>query len=384
MKKRKFFAIAMLGLAMTFGWTSCSEDNSGDDTTNSGLTDAEMDAAINQYVNGVVLPTYKTMLENVTTFKEAVDKFVSSGTQADLDAACAAWRNARTPWEHSEAHLGGPATDLNLDPGMDTWPLDKSGINSIIASGNFGAIEGDEEANQELRGFHTAEYLIFYNGKARVIGEKQDEVDLTNANVLKYLSVVAADILRDTQKLYTAWNEGLPGDDDFPTAFGQTLIKHDGTKGYSSPNSVLAFILGEEGGMADIANEVGEAKIGDPVTNYKQDPEKGLLSVESWYSWNSIDDYAHNIEGVRNCYLGSLDGKVNENSISALVKKVDASLDTEVQQKINAAIAAIRNIPAPFRDHLDVTKYPQVTEAQNACAAVVDVLKTVRTKLDAN
>ncbi|WP_075558972.1 imelysin family protein [Parabacteroides timonensis] len=384
MKKRNFLAMAMLGLAVTFGFTACSEDNGGEEIIQGVLSDEEMDAAINQYVNGVVLPTYKSMLENVTTFKAAVDKYVASGTQADLEAACTAWRNAREPWEYSEAFLGGPATDLNLDPGMDTWPLDKEGINQIIASGNFGAIEGDEESNQMLRGFHTAEYLIFYDGQARIIGTQQDDVDPTNANVLKYLSTVTSDLLRDTEELYKAWNEGLEGDQDFPTAFGQTLIQHNGGKGYSSPNAVLAFILSEEGGMANIANEVGEAKIGDPINYYKEDQEKGLLSVESWYSWNSIDDYAHNIEGVRNCYFGSLDGKVNENSLSALVKKVDASLDSEVQQKINAAIAAIRNIPAPFRNHLDVTKYPQVTDAQDACAEVVDILKSVRTKLDAN
>ena len=63
---------------------------------------------------------------------------------------------------------------------------------------------------------------------------------------------------------------------------------------------------------------------------------------------------------------------------------MDTSLDTKVQEKINAAIAAIENIPAPFRNHLDVTKYPQVTVAQDACAEVVEVLKEVRTKLGAN
>ncbi|MDD2952988.1 MAG: imelysin family protein [Parabacteroides sp.] len=385
MKKRNLFAVALLGLAIAFGGTSCSENNENptpeDDTT---ITDAEMDAVISQYVNGVVLPTYKQMFDNVTAFKAAADKFVSSGTQADLDAACAAWRNARFPWEYSEAHLGGPATDLNLDPGMDTWPLDREGINQIIASGDFGKIEGNEETNQMLRGFHTAEYLIFYDGESRKIGSKTDDIDVSSNNVKRYLSVVSADLLRDTETLYKAWNEGLSDDADWSTAYGQVLIKHSGLKGYSSPNTVIGAMLSEEGGMGDIANEVGEAKIGDPVNNYKEDPEKGLLSVESWYSWNSLDDYANNITGVRNCYLGSLDGSVNTNSLSALVKKVDASLDTEVQTKINAAIAAIKNIPAPFRNHLDVTKYPQVTAAQDACAAVVDVLKTVRTKLNAN
>lgn len=386
MKKKNVLVMAIMGLAVLFGNTSCSEDDNTDGpVTGSELTEEEMDGAITTYIDGVVIPTYKNMFDKVTILKNKVETFVSSGSQNDLEAACEAWREAREPWELSEAHLGGPATDLNLDPGMDTWPLDRSGINEIIATGNFGAIEGDEESNQMLRGFHTAEYLMFFDGKARIIGEKQDDVDLTSANVKNYLKIVVNDITRDTETLYKAWNEGLTDDAEWSTAYGKILKEHSGVKGFSSAETVLAFIVSEEGGMANIANEVGEAKIGDPVNNYKEDPEKGLLSVESWYSWNSITDYSNNIKGVRNCYLGSLDGKtVNASSLSALVKKVDASLDTKVQEKINAAIAAIENIPAPFRNHLDVTKYPQVTAAQDACAEVVDVLKEVRTKLGAN
>ena len=385
MKKKSIWWAALLGLAVCMGNTSCSEDNNEDDPTDvTEITEAEMNAVITTYVDNVVVPTYKDMLDNVNALKEKVDAFAASGSQSDLEAACDAWRKAREPWEYSEAHLGGPATDLNLDPGMDTWPLDRSGINEIIASGDFSSVEGDSESNQMLRGFHTAEYLMFYDGEARVITEKQDNVDLTSTNVKNYLKIVVSDLARDTETLYKAWSEGLTNDSEWSTAYGKILKEHSGAKGYSSAETVLAFILGEEGGMANIANEVGEAKIGDPVNNYKEDPEKGLLSVESWYSWNSITDYSDNIKGVRNCYFGSRNGSISATSLSALVKKVDASLDTEVQTKINAAIAAIENIPAPFRNHLDVTLYPEVTAAQDACAEVVEVLKEVRTKLGAN
>ncbi len=384
-EKKNLWKVALLGLAVCMGSVSCSEDNSGDDPNpEMEITEAEMNTVIEGYVDNVVVPTYKDMLEKVTVLKNKVDAFAASGSQSDLEAACEAWRDAREPWEYSEAHLGGPATDLNLDPGMDTWPLDRAGINEIIASGDFSAVEGDSESNQMLRGFHTAEYLMFYDGKARVITEKQDDVDLSSTNVKNYLKIVVGDLARDTETLYKAWSEGLTNDAEWSTAYGKVLKDHSGAKGFSSAETVLAFMLGEEGGMANIANEVGEAKIGDPVNNYKEDEEKGLLSVESWYSWNSITDYSNNIKGVRNCYFGSRNGTISSASLSALVKKVDATLDTEVQEKINAAVAAIENIPAPFRNHLDVTKYPQVTAAQDACAEVVDVLKTVRTKLGAN
>lgn len=385
MKKKNVLVMVMMGLAVLFCGISCSEDDNTDGPDNGNiLTEEEMDAAIATYVDGIVLPTYKNMLDKVTIFKNKVDAFVASGRQEDLNVACQAWRDAREPWEFSEAHLGGPATNLNLDPSMDSWPLDKEGINGIIKSGDFSELEGYDDDNMELRGFHTAEYMLFFDGQPRDLTKSQDEIDLTNTNLKKYLQIVVNDILKDTETLYNAWAKGLEGDDTYSSPYGEALKKHDGTNGMTSAETVLATILSEEGGMANIANEVGEAKIGDPITNYKEDPEKGLLSVESWYSWNSITDYSNNIKGVKNCYLGSLDGKINASSLSALVKKVDASLDTKVQEKINAAIASIENIPAPFRNHLDVTKYPQVTAAQDACAEVVEVLKDVRTKLGAN
>lgn len=386
MKKKNVLVMVMMGLAILFCGTSCSEDENTDGPDNgSVLTEEEIDAAIATYVDDIVIPTYKDMLDKVTIFKTKVDAFVASGSQEDLNIACQAWRTAREPWEYSEAHLGGPADVLNLDPSMDSWPLDKEGINGIIKSGDFSKLEGYEDKSMELRGFHTAEYMLFFDGQPRDLTKSQDELDLSNTNLKKYLQIVVEDIFKDTETLYNAWAKGLEGNDDYPTSYGEALKKHDSTYGKTSAEVVLSVILAEEGGMAAIANEVGEIKIGDPITNYKEDPEKGLLSVESWYSWNSITDYSNNIKGVRNCYLGSLDGKtVNASSLSALVKKVDASLDTKVQEKINAAIAAIENIPAPFRNHLDVTKYPQVTAAQDACAEVVDVLKEVRTKLGAN
>ena len=54
-------------------------------------------------------------------------------------------------------------------------------------------------------------------------------------------------------------------------------------------------------GCCDIANEVGNAKIGDPYDLWNSGQQtKALYAVESWYSWHSIDDYSNNILSVRN------------------------------------------------------------------------------------
>ena len=83
---------------------------------------------------------------------------------------------AREPWEMSEAFLFGPVADLGLDPNMDSWPLDAAALKNILSNGNFQELEWegefDEEdetisAAQNVRGFHTLEFLLFYMGEPR-------------------------------------------------------------------------------------------------------------------------------------------------------------------------------------------------------------------------
>jgi len=88
--------------------------------------------------------------------------------------ACEAWLEAREPWEQSEAFLFGPVDALGLDPNMDSWPLDQAAIVNILKSGNFNDInwgDGDSdeaiEAAQNVRGFHTLEFLLFKDGQPR-------------------------------------------------------------------------------------------------------------------------------------------------------------------------------------------------------------------------
>ena len=125
-------------------------------------------------------------------------------------------------------------------------------------------------------------------------------------------------------------------------------------------------------GCADIASEVGASKIGDPVSLYEGGKQQeALYAVESWYSWHSRDDYTNNIYSIRNAYYGSLDGSVNANSLSALGKKVDEAFDTKVKNAINAAAAAIQDIPQPFRNNIGSA---EAKAAMDACGDLESLL----------
>lgn len=77
-----------------------------------------MSAVVATFVDEVALPTYKDMLTKMTAYKNAVDKFIASGSKNDLADACDAWRAVRVPWEQSEAFLFGVADLAQLDPSL--------------------------------------------------------------------------------------------------------------------------------------------------------------------------------------------------------------------------------------------------------------------------
>ena len=90
---------------------------------------------------------------------------------------------------------------------LDSWPLDKNGIEEIIATGEFSKISGavDEDAEdgpQNLRGFHTAEKMLFLDGEPRDL-----ETSPFAKNELEYLKLVSermlSDALLDIVKTYT-------------------------------------------------------------------------------------------------------------------------------------------------------------------------------------
>lgn len=183
-------------------------------------------------------------------------------------------------------------------------------------------------------------------------------------NWTKYADRVAALLKKDALDLYDSWQKSYEGGKPFAQIF-----KEHTSHSYTSAGSCIEQIID---GCSDIANEVGTAKIGDPLELLLNGhPQQALFAVESWFSWHSREDYANNILSIRNSYYGTLDGTISPYSMSALVRSTDSALDTKVKENIALAETAILNIPAPFRNNINSS---QTQTAMNACANLEKVL----------
>ena len=379
MKKSIFvMGLTMMGL---MGFTACSssDDKKSDDPhppTEVTIQDSEYDAIVNQYVDNVVLPTYSDLKAKNSALYQAVVDFGDAPSNANFKAICDAWLAAREPWESSEAFLFGPVADLCLDPNMDSWPLDQEAIVKMLESQQWNEMEwtGDYDedddaiaAAQNVRGFHTLEFLAFRDGQARTLTDQATDGEAANAVYnagnatawAQYMRNTAQLLVDDVTTLCDAWNNG----------YAAKFKSHNGGD-FTSGLSCIEQLID---GCIDIAGEVGQAKIGDPYDLYVSGKTtEALYAVESWYSWHSRDDYTNNIYSIRNAYYGSRDGIVNNNSLSKLVAKYNPELDADVKAAIEDAADAIQAIPQPFRSNIN-SKEAQA--AMEACAELSDILE---------
>ena len=313
---------------------------------------------IENYVDDVVIATYYDLRQKATALREAVED-IEGGTQADVQAAADAWTAARIPWEQSEAWLFGPVEFKGHDPALDSWPVNRTDLDTVLASDDVLTEEYVSALPPEEKGFHTAEYLLFRNGETRNLN------DFTTREI-EYLVATAKDIESTAIELHEDWAEGAEPYGDVLKSAGE-----DGNTVYPSLLSGIEEIIN---GMSIILDEVANGKIADPYD------EQDVELVESQFSFNSRADFAHDIVGVLNAYKGCTVVSLDERTCEAmglddLVEQSDSALAERVENEINAAIEAILAISQPFRDA--ITDADQADEIEAAQEAINDVFSTL-------
>ena len=325
--------------------------------------EAYLRKVLENLVTNVIVPTYTKLADDVEDLEKTLNGLtVSTITQAQIDKACADFKDARQNWERSEAFLGGAASDFSIDPTIDSWPLDRAELLDYFKGGMTAEIE-DEST---ILGFHALEFILFRNGQNRKVSELQGNDTYTNyenvsgADELKYAQQVCRLLKERCFQLQVAWEgeknqsrvsvvkaAGLGYMTENGLTYGDNLARAgiSGSKStFPTLQAAIAQVLSDdEGSCVAIGNEVGTAKIANPFS------AGDIAYVESPYSYNSIADFRDNIRSIRNVWLGSTDKKANQYSFHTFFASVGkASVNTAVEGAYVASIAGISNMPAPF------------------------------------
>ncbi|MEI9920215.1 MAG: imelysin family protein [Bacteroidota bacterium] len=335
-------------LAAGVVWTSCSDNNDNVPA----IDKTENTVILTDFSAQVAVPIYTNLAAKAASLYSDVQALNTSKSATDLAKAQTDWKGARELYEQSEAHLFGPVATDEVDPRIDTWPVNFTDLDQQLASGNTFTAEYIDGLDDALKGFHPIEYLLF--GKN---GQKLAS-DFTSRE-LEYLVALATNLRDLTADCAAKWTVDGNYSAEVSTAGNGSTV-------YTTQLAAFEEIVKA---MADICDEVGNGKLKEPY-----DAQNAALE-ESPFSGNSIIDFTNNIKGVRNVYTGKY--ATDGHGLDDLVKQHNLSLDAEVTQKIDAAITALGNITVPFGQAISTQK----VQVENAMSAINDLQATLEDKL---
>ena len=346
----------ILLMACAVGLMACK---GGDKAVTSDKEEA-LQQAVTPYVNNTVVATYSAMADAGMVLLEQTEQILEKVTKGEdytqlMKDADASWRLMRKYWEQSEAFLYGPAASHNIDPHIDSWPLDFNAMNALLHDAErMAAIEEEggayvgDKLGYALKGFHAAEYLLFESVErdGRTIGTgRPHAANLTHAEAV-YLLGIVEDLTQQAILLEYCWAGEVSEAKQAVLDAGEVEPYEDRygwqMKNAGQPGSIYVTYqeAAEEiiAGCVDIAGEVAELKMGNP---YISSTAEERDYIESPYSCTSTIDFADNIRSIQHAYEGAQTG---DHSISNYVYRQDAELDANVRKAIQDAIAAIEAI----------------------------------------
>lgn len=312
---------------------------SGSASTAAGAVGFSAQAVVDNQADNIITQTYADLNSAAGDLLAAVQALAAGGaTEAEMDAAQAAWKAARVPWESSEGFLFGPVTALSVDPAIDSWPLNTPDLSTFLA-GNPAATKADVEVGgDDLRGFHAIEWLLFGDGVAD--NDKTAAELSAESGAINYLVALAGHFKDQTQLLEDSWTTDFGGNGPYAA-----LVKAPaaGNPAYGSYTAVMTELIDA---LIGIADEIGNAKIADPLG--ADIAAADTTQVESQYSWNSLTDFHDNVQSIMNAYTGRLgfDWQTDtlsdtDNGLYAFVLVHDSVLAMRVFDEIRAAQQAI-------------------------------------------
>jgi putative iron-regulated protein len=337
------------------------------------FAEADPSAVLASY-SDIALAKYEDSLVTAKALDAAVDAFLDSPSEATLATARAAWREARIPYQQTEAfRFGNPIVD-DWEGRVNAWPLDEglidyvepsygsesddnglytanvisnptieingTGVDASQITPSFlsGTLQeaGGIEANVAT-GYHAIEFLLWgqdLNGTGPGAGDRPftdyDAANCTGGNCdrrAQYLDAATDLLVSDLEEMVGNWQPD--------GAARAHLMEGD-------PREGLAAILTGLGSLSygELAGE--RMKLGLLL----HDPEE----EHDCFSDNTHISHLYDAIGIRNVYHGSytrVDGSVVDGaSIADLVKDADPALDAELSTKLDATVAAMEAMAA--------------------------------------
>lgn len=376
--KPRFSWLFMSGCLALAGVSAagCGEDESGSDDARAKV--------VAQYVSGV-RATYADTLAGAQKLEAAIATLTKAPSRAHLDAAKAAWIEARTPYGQTETFrfYEGPIDDPTTGPEgrINGWPLDEVYIDYVTDAETAGIIHAEAMfptldkaliAEQNERGgeknissgYHAIEFLLWGQDQSDDGPGNRPFTDYVPSDEgpgkhaerrATYLELTAELLVDDLTLVSDAWA-------DETDSYAQKFLVED-------PNEGLRRML--KGMSALSGKELSGERMTAAYLSGDQEDE------HSCFSDNTLADFEGNLVGIQNVYLGRY-GELDGPGIDELVADVDTGLDTRMQEQLTLALKAVKDIPAPLDQAL---RGADDSPGRKKIKAAIDSIKQVNETL---
>ena len=350
MNKRKLFTGLLLAGVI---FTGCKKEETKEEETS---LDVLKSASKTTYAE-IAYANYSDALSTAKELKTAIDAFVASPSESNLNAAKTAWLEAREPYGQTEAFRfsEGPIDDADGPEGLlNAWPLDEGYIDvttesdsgivgrtsefpSITSTVLEGANEVGGEANVAI-GYHAIEFLLWgqdVTDPSDKLSGQREYTDYTTADHAtrrgEYLKVCAGLLVDHLELMVDEWDPAKSNN------FRATFLAWD--------NDVAIKTILTGIGILSKGELAGE-RMFVALTNQDQEDE------HSCFADNTHRDIILNAQGIRNILIGEyerVDGsKVTGTSLEDVIKKEDSALAAALEALSANSITECEAIPVPF------------------------------------
>ena len=320
-------------------------------------------AAIAEFTDTVVIPNYQQYTQETATLSASLQAFSAAPDAEKLAAAREAWTAARVSWEKTETFAFGPAGSLGFDGAMDSWPVNQTDIDSILAGSEPITVERVAQLQDTERGMHAIEYLLFGTQADKTLAdfdERQEE----------FLVALGQDLNSSASALLASWQDGIAGQPPYKAVFASAGSDRNAV--YPTTTAAAQELVT---GIIDSLTEVGEEKLQAPFE------AQNIQGLESRFSAQTINDLKSNLESAENGYLGAFPAESLQatSSISTYIAGIDPALDEQVKAQFTKANESLAAVPTPLEKHL--TDPAAAERIERAIASISTVKATLEDRV---
>jgi uncharacterized protein len=314
MKKYKFLIVTLFAGLFLF---ACKKEKGTNNNVSTSNDTFKKNMLVN-YADTLILPAYAAMQSALTLLEQSADAFIANPTASTQAALKVEFKNAYIAWEGISILYFGPASALQLNSSLNTFPTNTTKIEAGIQSGTYDlTLSG---ASDTMQGFPALDYLFFSTDAV----QKFNDASATNRK--KYVKDVITRMKLLMTNTTTQWNSGYR--DNFTTNL-QTNVG-------SSIGSLVNQFAAEMDALKG-------PRIGWPLGKQSN----GIVfadKCEAYYSGITEDLAVANLTNLKKYYTGGTGNEIDD-YLDLLGQQ---QLNSDVKAQFDIALGALQAIPDPM------------------------------------